>query len=118
MGKQTKNKRRCVESTDKVLYLPTYRFINDEKKTQPVRDRSVAYVTDSQGNVYETRGTSVSGLPPMHSREGERIFSNDVIDQGYPTRGNDSAMYNIGMGQSPSHRLVPKLGHDYDKVKP
>lgn len=38
MGKQTRNKRRCVESTDKVLYLPTYRFINDEKKTQPVRD--------------------------------------------------------------------------------
>lgn len=83
-----------------------------------MKDRSVAYVTDSQDNVYETRGTSVRGLPPMHSREGERIFSNDVIDQGYPTRGNDSAMYNIGMGQSPSHRLVPKLGHDYDKVKP
>lgn len=84
-----------------------------------MQDRSVhaAYVTDSQGNVYETRGTSVGGLPPMHSREGERIFSNDVIDQGYPSRGNDSALFNTDMGQSSSQRFVP-LCLDYDTVKP
>lgn len=77
MGEQTKNKRRCVESTDKVLYLPTYRFINDEKKTQPVRDPDkcggiVVFIEVLQLNVIISTGAL------QHSvTEGRELFSED-----------------------------------------